>query len=171
MKRLAAAFTVIVLAVLSALAGMQSPTTKDQQPRDGRNADKLIQFRAVDIFIDSKDQPLAAYQLEFKASKGEVKIVGIEGGEHERFRNPPYYDPQAMQQERVIIAAFNTAPAPALPTGRTRIATIHVQLVGNVEPEFVVAPSVVATTQRAKIEAKVEVKMRETSSSKQDDQS
>jgi hypothetical protein len=171
MKRLAAAFTVIVLAGVSALAAMQSSDAKDQQSRDGRNADKLIQFRAVDIFIDSKDQPLAAYQLEFKASKGDVKIVGIEGGEHERFRKPPYYDPQAMQHERVIIAAFNTAPELALPTGRTRIATIHLQVSGDIEPEYVVKPSVLAATHGKKIQAEVEVKMRESSSSKQDAES
>jgi hypothetical protein len=41
-------------------------------------------FRAVDIFVDSTNKPLAAYQLEFTASAG-AKIVGIEGGEHAAF--------------------------------------------------------------------------------------
>jgi hypothetical protein len=101
--------------------------------------------------------------------QGDVKIVGIEGGEHEKFKSPPYYDPQAMQQERVIIAAFSTSDAATLPRNRTRIATIHVQIAGNADPEFNVAPVVLATTQGKKIDATVETKLRENSSSKQDD--
>src|SRR6267142_3694254 len=68
-------------------------------------------FRAVDIFIDPKGAPLAAWQIEFAATNGVAKIVGIEGGEAEPFRNPPFYDPKAMQGERVIIAAFSTEAA------------------------------------------------------------
>lgn len=154
---------VLILAVvLAASAPGQQPTNSpDQRPR----------FCAVDIFIDSGTSPLSAYQLEFSADDHSAKIAGIEGGEHDKFKTPPYYDPQAMQQERVIIAAFSTAPPTSLPTSRTRIATIHVQVTGNVEPEFVVAPSVLATTQGKRIDAQVEAKPRENSSSNQDDQS
>ena len=51
---------------------------------------------------------LAAYQIEFSVTNILTKIVGIEGGQHPAFREPPFYDPKAMQQERVIIAAFST---------------------------------------------------------------
>ena len=104
-----------------------------------------IKFRAVEIWVDSKDQPLAAYQLEFKPSKGEVKIVGIEGGAHAAFSQPPYYDPAAMRQERVIIAAFSTAPARELPRGKIRVATVHIQVTGEEIPEFVVKSMAAAT--------------------------
>ena len=160
MKTLAVFLAIVVLIAVSALAARQAPPVASQSEQV-RNDSKLIQFRAIDIFIDSKSRPLAAYQLEFKPIKGDVKIVGIEGGEHEKFSSPPYYDPQAMQQERVIIAAFSTAPLSSLPTGRTRIATVHVQVVGDVEPVFAVAPTVLATTQGAAIEAGVDVKPRE----------
>jgi hypothetical protein len=90
-----------------------------------------IRFRAVDVFVDSKDKPLAAYQLEFTATGGGAKIVGIEGGEHIAFKEAPFYDPRAMQHERVIIAAFSTATADKLPTGKTRVATIHLQTTGE----------------------------------------
>jgi hypothetical protein len=60
-----------------------------------------------------------------------VKIVGIEGGEHRAFREPPFYDPKAMQEERVIIAAFSTEKPENLPTGKTRVATIHLQTTGT----------------------------------------
>jgi hypothetical protein len=85
-----------------------------------------VQFEAIDIFIDSHGQPLAAYQLEFFARKDAIRIVGVEGGEHEAYKEPPYYDPKAIQHERVIIAAFNTGNKN--PTGKTRVATIHVQV-------------------------------------------
>ena len=83
-----------------------------QQPaiEEGRS-----RFGAVDIYVDSGSTPLAAYQLEFAATNGVAKIVGIEGGEHAAFRQPPFYDPKAIQHERVIIASFSTAPATDLP--------------------------------------------------------
>jgi hypothetical protein len=94
-------------------------------------------FRAVDIYVDSKASPLAAYQIEFLATNCPVRIVGIEGGGHAAFRQPPFYDPKAMQQERVIIAAFSTEPAAKLPAGKTRVATIHIQIFGDGEPQYI----------------------------------
>jgi hypothetical protein len=88
-------------------------------------------FCAVDIYMDSKAAPLAAYQLEFAVTNSVAKIVGIEGGEHPAFHEPPFYDPKAMQHERVIIAAFNTAAADKLPSGRTRVATIHLLITAS----------------------------------------
>jgi len=86
--------------------------------------------------VDSAGTPLAAYQLEFVATNGTAKIVGIEGGTHPAFRNPPYYDPKAIQHERVILAAFNTAAPDQLPTGKTRVATIHLQTIEGAPPAF-----------------------------------
>jgi hypothetical protein len=84
-------------------------------------------FRAVDLFVDSGNEPLAAYQLSFACTVADAKIVGIEGGEHRAFAEPPYYDPKAMQNNHVVVAAFNTTSPGQLPRGRTRIATIHIQ--------------------------------------------
>ncbi len=95
-----------------------------------------VRFLAVDIFVDSQGKPLAAYQLEFSVTNNVAKIVGIEGGEHTAFAEPPFYDPQAMQRERVIIAAFSTEPADRLPTGPTRVATIHLQFGNTAKPQF-----------------------------------
>lgn len=95
-----------------------------------------LRFQAVDLFIDSGEEALAAYQLEFAAMAGNVKVVGVEGGDAEVFKQPPYYDPKAMQRERVIVAAFSGEPAAKLPRGKTRVATIHVQIAGEARPEF-----------------------------------
>jgi hypothetical protein len=107
-----------------------------------QNSTGSVHFQAVDIFVDAKDIPLAAYQLEFKATNGNVKIVGIEGGEHSAFKEAPYYDPKAMQQERVIIAAFSTDAN--LPRGKTRVATIHLQIIGDQNPGYSVKLAVAA---------------------------
>lgn len=93
------------------------------QPPGGDRAEEL--FTSVDIVIDPAGKPLAAYQLDFKARDGRVKIVGVEGGEHAAFAEPPYYDPAAIQGERVVTGAFSLKPAPELPTGRTRVVTLH----------------------------------------------
>jgi hypothetical protein len=110
-----------------------------------------VRFGAVDLYIDSKDKPLAAYQLEFSAPAGDVKIIGIEGGEHPAFSRPPYYDPKAMQQERVIIAAFSTNAVDNLPVGKTRVATIHFQVRSAASPDFQLKLQVAADAQGNKI--------------------
>lgn len=111
-----------------------------------------IRFHAVDVFVNSTNKPLAAYQLEFTASPG-VKIVGIEGGEHAAFKEAPFYDLKAMQHERVIIGAFSTAKADKLPVGKTRVATIHLQTTSNQPLSFEVKLKTVATVDGKKVSA------------------
>ncbi len=104
-----------------------------------------VRFQAVHVFVDTGAEPLAAYQLDLQVTTGNVRIVGIEGGENAAFADPPYYDPTAIQGDRVIIGAFSTAPAGTLPVGRTRIATIHVRVTGDRQPEYEAELSVTAT--------------------------
>jgi hypothetical protein len=79
--------------------------------------------------------------------------VGIEGGEHPAFKEPPYYDPKAMQKERVILAAFNTAKDSDLPKGKTRVATIHLQIYGPETPKFFLKLQTAANSQGKRISA------------------
>ena len=76
---------------------------------------------AVDVYVDSGELALAAYQFELRCDSAE--IVGIEGGEPAHFREPPRYDPAALQGGRVVLAAFTTEPDP--PRGRVRVARVH----------------------------------------------
>jgi len=91
-------------------------------------AEGAVRFEAIDVFLDSGAESLAAWQVELRSIDEDVEIVGIEGGEHPAFSEPPYYDPRAMNQRRVILAAFETGND--LPTGRSRVARIHVQVKG-----------------------------------------
>jgi hypothetical protein len=130
-----------------------------QQPaiEEGRT-----RFRAVDIYVDAGTTPLAAYQIEFAATNGLARIVGIEGGEHPAFRQPPFYDPKALQHERVIIASFSTAPATDLPAGKTRVATIHYQTTGAQPPRFELKLQTAGDPQGNKISAQVSLEERKT---------
>ncbi|MBI3876780.1 MAG: hypothetical protein HY300_12655 [Verrucomicrobia bacterium] len=128
----------------------------------GAAPEKSVAFRAVDVFLDSHEQPLAAYQLEFFARSGTVKIVGIEGGEHAAFKEAPFYDPLAMQQERVILAAYNTAAADKLPSGRTRVATIHLQVSGSEPPQFTVKLDTAGSAEGNRIPAEAAFAERQT---------
>lgn len=112
-------------------------------------------FAAVDVFIDSGKEPLAAYQFELTAKRGAFKIVGVEGGEHAAFAQPPYYDPAALMRDRIIIAAFNTGGD--LPNGRTRVARIHIEYEGNQTPEIGVELSVTADSGGQSIPATADV--------------
>ena len=130
-----------------------------QQPalEEGRS-----RFRAVDIYVDSGSTPLAAYQLEFAATNGVAKIVGIEGGEPPAFRQPPFYDPKALQHERVIIASFSTASATDLPTAKTRVATIHYQTTEAQPPRFELKLQTAGDAQGNKLPAQASFEERKT---------
>ena len=99
-------------------------------------------FTYVDVFIDPHGSPLAAYQFELRATAGDVKLVGIEGGEHKAFAAPPYYDSKALLVERIVIAAFNTGSD--LPAAKTRIARLMVR-VGETKPKYDVKLQVCAS--------------------------
>ena len=110
------------------------PVLAQQSERDDLSPEPAVRFAPLHIYLDSGDKPLAAYQFELKAAAGQIEIVGVEGGEHEAFSEAPYYDPAALAQDRIIIAAFTTGRN--LPAGRTRIATVHLQIKGDVEPAY-----------------------------------
>ena len=99
--------------------------------------------------------------MEFRVEKGDAKIVGVEGGSHAAFREPPFYDPKAIQQERVILAAFNTGKPDKLPKNKTRVATIHLQLRGSKEPEFSVKLKTAANADGEKISAEATFETKE----------
>jgi hypothetical protein len=152
--RQALALLLIALAmILGAIA--QAPAPVPAQAR-------AEHFMVVDVLVETGPQPLAAYQIEITATNldGAVKIVGIEGGEMAAFRNPPYYDPTAMQGDRVIVGAFSTAPAEQLPQGSVKIAAVHCLVPGDSTPVFRAKPAAAAAHDGQPISIQVNVKER-----------
>jgi len=82
-------------------------------------------FGYIDLQIDPHNHPLAAWQIEFTAKDNSATLVGIEGGDTPASKAPPHYDPAALTQSRVILAAYSTTAN--LPTTKTRIARLHLQ--------------------------------------------
>jgi hypothetical protein len=81
-------------------------------------------FGYVDVFLDPQGKPLAAWQIQVIANDDCAALVGVEGGET-AFKDPPHYDPAALDGNRIIIAAYSTAQS--LPNAKTRVARLHLQ--------------------------------------------
>jgi hypothetical protein len=84
-----------------------------------------------------------------------VKLVGVEGGEHAAFKQPPYYDPKALAGQRIVIAAFDTGAD--LPRGRTRVARLMVQARGPVTPTYAATVQVAASPEAKRIPATISI--------------
>ena len=115
-------------------AGLLTAACPLSLPVDGGGA----RFEAVAIYLQS-DEPVAAWQFELGESSGQMRVVGIENGDSAAFEGAPYYDLEAVsggEADRIIVADYSLRPADELPTGRHRVATVHVQLQGFAEPEY-----------------------------------
>ena len=96
----------------------------------GALAENGLRFAAVDIYLDTSE-PIAAWQFELSDRNGTIKIVGVEQGESEAYDRAPFYDREAVrlgQADRVVVADYSLADSDELPSGHTRIATIHLML-------------------------------------------
>ncbi len=93
-------------------------------PADSRE----VRFRPLHIELEV-EQPVSVWQVELVVVAGDARIVGVEGGTAEGFREPPYYDSAALLGGRIVLAAFNTHVS--LPAGRHRVATVHVREEGG----------------------------------------
>ncbi len=139
---------VIILMSVSVIV----PVLARQSEQDIETVHSKVRFAPLHIYLDSGSKSLAAYQFELKAA-GQIKIVGVEGGQHKAFEEAPYYDPAALANDRIIIAAFNTGSE--LPKGRTRIATVHLQIIGDAEPDYELKLTVAADADANEIPAKI----------------
>jgi hypothetical protein len=117
-------------------------------------------FEVYDLYINPQGGPLAAYQVKIQADRKQVKIISVEGGEHSAFKEAPFFDPLAIQKETIKLAAFSTATANDLPRGRTRVATIHIQLNGTKEPKFKLTLQAAATVAGRPIDATIRLVQR-----------
>jgi hypothetical protein len=134
MKRFLAA---LILLILGAALAAQTVSPSQSSPR--------AKFVTCDIIIDSGQTPLAAWQIDFHGTVdgGTVELVGVGGGSDQGdnakpFAAPPFYDPEALAHDRIVIAAFSTAKPELLPTGSTRVARLHLRITGDnaLKPEL-----------------------------------
>ena len=138
----------LTLAISVVLARAQSPTT----PAPDEVGDAAVRFMAVDLFIDTADAGLAAYQVDIRDLSGRATIAGIEGGAVDTFRAPPYYDPAALHSEgRIVLAAFTTDDN--TPAGKSRVARLHFQIHGEPPADFDIQLIVAADSDGAVIDA------------------
>ncbi len=155
MKR-ALALLVVAFAIASALLGLSSSRSASETSSSTSVEAGDERFAAYDVWIDSGSAPLAAWQVEVVAPAGSVKLVGVEGGDAGAFATPPYYDPRALAHgERIVLAAFDTGSA--LPSGRTRVARLHVMVHGPDEPRFEARIVAAADAEGRALDAQVEV--------------
>ena len=131
------------------LISFASAQIQSDAPRDS------IRFTNVDVLLDPHGSDLAAYQLELLADPARVKLVGIEGGAHPAFKEPPYYDPKALAGNRVILAALNAGTD--LPKSKTRVARLHLQITGDAKPALSAKLVVAAGSNEKTIDAEVSV--------------
>lgn len=97
-----------------------------------------IRFAAIDIYLHSTE-PVAAWQFELNDRHGLMKVVGVENGESAAYARVPYYDREAVrlgEADRIVVADYSLADVAKLPSGRTRIATIHLMLSGDDDADF-----------------------------------
>ena len=135
----------ILGALLVLLASLLAP--QDPQPAGSPT------FAAFDVFVDSGNKTLGAWQFEWLVRGGGARIVGVEGGEHAAFAAAPHYDPAALQGGRILIAAYSTAKE--LPRGRTRVARVHLRIDAGPSPEFAVQLQASADGEGAALSATV----------------
>ena len=122
-------------------------------------ADDDMRFASVDIYLNST-APVAAWQFELDDRNGVMQIVGVENGESGAFERAPYYDREAVQlgnADRIIVADYSLADESELPSGRVRIATLHMVLSGTQEPEFDLRLVTAATYDGQVIDASIDL--------------
>jgi hypothetical protein len=142
----------MLLTILTGISMLASSFTP-QPDSEYSTPRPTVRFAPLHVYVDTGRHELAAFQFELRAEAGHIKIVGVEGGRHAAFAEPPYYDPAALANNRIIIAAFDIGGE--LPSGRTRIATIHLQIIGDVEPQYQLKLTVAADADGEEVPAEI----------------
>ena len=66
-----------------------------------------------------------------------------------------FYDPVALTTNRIVLAALSTAEE--LPQGKFRIARVHLQISGSVEPDYLSKLVVAAASDGSAIPSKLSI--------------
>ncbi len=82
-------------------------------------------------------------------------MVGIEGGKASGFQQPPFYDPEPLRNDVLILAAFHTQEL--APTGKVHVATLHLYAPPS-EPLPQVTLDLAADSKGTKFNARAELR-------------
>lgn len=122
--------SVLAILILAAMLAWAHTGPHPGAQSDGAQTEQDASIIAVDVMVDSPT-PIAAYQIEVTGGSN-VSLVGVEGGEHQAYAEPPYYDPALLHAEanieRIVIADYTLADN--LPSGEVRIARLHLMVQG-----------------------------------------
>ncbi|MBK8979494.1 MAG: hypothetical protein IPM29_26640 [Planctomycetes bacterium] len=143
----------VALAMLLAAGGPAEPGLPDATAR-GRAQQPT--FASLDVFADVGAQDLAGWQAELVLAAG--LVVGIEGGDPAAFRDAPRYDPAALHGGRVILAAL--AQGQEFPSGRVRVARVHVMEQGGDGARWDVRNAVATNVRGERIRVDVQIRRR-----------
>lgn len=119
------------------------------------------QFAVYDVFVDAGKEKLAAYQLKISDERAAVKILSVEGGEPASFTEAPKFYPKAIQRDVIKIAAFSLDAPEKLPSGRMRVASLHVEIGPGLTPDWKATVEAAAGPKGKKISATVSISKRE----------
>ena len=115
-----------------------------------------IRFTYVDVMLDPKGQPLAAWQVEVAAEVGDISLVGVETGEHPAYaKRPAYYDPAALKGRRMIVGDFSLDAN--LPKAKTRVCRLMLEVRGAAKPVYAAKVMAAADGEGKKIDVTVDV--------------
>jgi hypothetical protein len=97
-----------------------------------------LTFTAVDVYVQTSE-PLAAWQFRLDERNGTMQVVGVENGDSPAYTRTPYYDREAVnlgQADRIVVADYSLASDNELPSGKIRVATLHLMLSGTDKPDY-----------------------------------
>jgi hypothetical protein len=114
-----------------------------------------ISFSTADVYVDSNNDELAAYQIDIKYDKEKIKIVGLEGGTG-GFNKPPFYDQAGLEGGHIILAAFVSDDKQAK-KGSSSVARLHLQTTGCPPFELKTEPVAAAKPGGKSIPVKVKI--------------
>ncbi|MEE8468786.1 MAG: hypothetical protein V3T22_10035 [Planctomycetota bacterium] len=127
------AMALMLTPILAGAADFGAPA---QEPR----------FTHVDLYVDSGDAPLHAWQVRLSDPSGRAKVVGVEGGQDPAWQHPPYHDPQALQRGEIVLAAYSLEGGPS---GRQRVARVHLAIDGAADVDFLLVLQTAASAEGA----------------------
>jgi hypothetical protein len=145
----------VTLALIPTHAGLGAEGN-DAEPKPATKPQSGSKFTHIDLYLDPKGAPLAAWQLEFTAEVGNVSLVGIEAGDHAAYSTkPPYYDPAALAGNRILLADFTLDPN--APKEKIRIARLMLEVKGDAVPQYATKLITAANSEGKRITAELTV--------------